>query len=91
MRVHIVTPKAPVIVTVNPRIQPRSSIPGKPPVIFHPGAPGPAKLDPAQYWVLRLPFVYYGPEGPCYPPRDAADGSGRMIRGLISVFPDVNF
>lgn len=54
MRVHIVTPKAPVRVAVMPRVQPSITSP----VLFHTGlaAPG-ALLEPSQYWILRLPYV----------------------------------
>lgn len=53
MRIHVVTPKAPVHVTVNPRVQP-----GPPPCpIFVTGCDEPIKLSQSAYWVLRLPYV----------------------------------
>lgn len=60
MRIHIVTPKAPVFVTLNPRVQ--MSTPPCP--IFYPmnineNKPGEMiKLTQSAYWILRLPFVY---------------------------------
>ncbi|XP_044752474.1 protein SMG8 [Coccinella septempunctata] len=53
MRIHIVTPKAPVHCTLNPRVQPGSNAP-----IFVPTLDGPLKLSQSSYWVLRLPYVY---------------------------------
>lgn len=54
MRIHVVTPKAPVHVTVNPRVQP-----GPPPCpIFVTGCDEPIKLSQSAYWVLRLPYPF---------------------------------
>lgn len=60
MRVHIVTPKAPVFITINPRVQMSVS----PCPIFYPmnineNKPDETiKLTQAAYWILRLPYVY---------------------------------
>ncbi|KAI5741787.1 hypothetical protein M8J76_017083 [Diaphorina citri] len=63
MRLHIVTPKAPVHVTLNPRVQP-----APPPCpIFITGVTEPIRLTQSAYWVLRLPYVYAGERGPCLP------------------------
>ena len=53
MRVHIVTPKAPIYVTVFPTVAVGHS--GQ---VFHPGWSQPVKLPVSTYWVLRLPFIY---------------------------------
>lgn len=54
MRIHVVTPKAPVHVTLNPRVQP-----GPPPCpIFVTGCDEPIKLSQSAYWVLRLPYPF---------------------------------
>lgn len=54
MRIHIVTPKAPVHVTLNPRVQP-----GPPPCpIFVTGCEEPIKLSQSAYWILRLPYPF---------------------------------
>lgn len=54
MRIHVVTPKAPVHVTLNPRVQP-----GPPPCpIFVTGCEEPIKLSQSAYWVLRLPYPF---------------------------------
>ena len=60
MRIHVVTPKAPVFVTLNPRVQmstqpcptfyPMSVNENKPEEMI--------KLTQSAYWILRLPFVY---------------------------------
>ena len=74
MRIHIVTPKAPMHITLNPRVIPCPDGP-----TFHPGWNSPTctnqkssddknasssdnliKLPISSYWVLRLPFIYWG-------------------------------
>ena len=54
MRIHIVTPKAPIHVTLNPRVQPAPS----PCPIFVTGCEQPMKLSQSAYWVLRLPYPF---------------------------------
>ncbi|KAL1497183.1 hypothetical protein ABEB36_008182 [Hypothenemus hampei] len=53
MRLHVVTPKAPVYCTLNPKIQPTAGSP-----IFISTTNGPTKLTQSAYWVMRLPFAY---------------------------------
>ncbi|KAJ8687988.1 hypothetical protein QAD02_023783 [Eretmocerus hayati] len=54
MRIHVVTPKAPVHVTLNPRVQP-----GPPPCpIFVTGCEEPIRLSQSAYWILRLPYPF---------------------------------
>ncbi|XP_066261419.1 nonsense-mediated mRNA decay factor SMG8 [Euwallacea similis] len=53
MRLHVVTPKAPVYCTVSPKVQPAAGSP-----IFITNSDGPKKLTQSAYWVLRLPFAY---------------------------------
>ena len=61
MRIHIVTPKAPMHITVNPKVVPCPDGP-----TFHPGwnsqtaSNNQIKLPISTYWVLRLPFIYWG-------------------------------
>ncbi|KAJ2947264.1 hypothetical protein O0L34_g16976 [Tuta absoluta] len=59
-RIHVVTPKAPVHVTLDPRAQP---VPGGPTFVPQPPDSAPLKLSPSAYWVLRLPFVYADERG----------------------------
>jgi len=54
MRIHVVTPKAPIHVTLNPRVQPAPS----PCPVFVTGCDQPLKLSQSAYWVLRLPYPF---------------------------------
>ncbi|XP_057317890.1 nonsense-mediated mRNA decay factor SMG8 isoform X1 [Microplitis mediator] len=82
MRIHVVTPKAPVHVTLNPRVQP-----GPPPCpIFVTGAEEPIKLSQSAYWVLRLPYVYMGEKGPYLVPKEPVSIShGRLLAGMYGI------
>lgn len=55
MRIHVVTPKAPVNVTLNPRVQPAPS----PCPVFVTGIQEPVRLSQSSYWILRLPYPFY--------------------------------
>ncbi|XP_012536412.1 protein SMG8 [Monomorium pharaonis] len=82
MRIHVVTPKAPVHVTLNPRVQP-----GPPPCpIFVTGCEEPIKLSQSAYWILRLPYVYMGEKGPYLPPKEPVPPShGRLLAGMYGI------
>ncbi|XP_015586501.1 protein SMG8 isoform X2 [Cephus cinctus] len=82
MRIHVVTPKAPVHVTLNPRVQP-----GPPPCpIFVTGCEEPIKLSQSAYWVLRLPYVYMGEKGPYLAPKEPVPIShGRLLAGMYGI------
>ncbi|XP_011266292.1 protein SMG8 [Camponotus floridanus] len=82
MRIHVVTPKAPVHVTLNPRVQP-----GTPPCpIFVTGCEEPIKLSQSAYWILRLPYVYMGEKGPYLPPKEPVAAShGRLLAGMYGI------
>ncbi|KAF2364345.1 Smg8/Smg9 [Trinorchestia longiramus] len=85
-RIHIVTPKAPVHVVVNPRVQPGSApCPTYFPISAdHPGI----ELRSGSYWVLRLPIVYVGENGPFYPPdpsKRIGIENGCLLAGYISM------
>ena len=54
MRIHVVTPKAPVHVTLHPKIQPAP----EPCPTFFPTLNEPLKLSQSAYWVLRLPYPF---------------------------------
>nr|CAD7597733.1 unnamed protein product [Timema genevievae] len=54
MRIHVVTPKAPIHVTLNPRVQPAPA----PCPVFITGFEQPIRLSQSAYWVLRLPKSY---------------------------------
>jgi len=78
-----VTPKAPVNVTLNPRIQPGPH----PCPIFTPGNHDLIKLTPSAYWVLRLPYAYVGDDRVFVPPQDISSYNGRLMRNLCGVVP----
>lgn len=80
MRVHVVTPKAPVSVTVNPRVQPDLAQP----VYFYPTTKGLIQLTWAKYYVLRLPYAYQSPQAVFYPPKTRTT-AGRLLKGMLSV------
>jgi protein SMG8 len=54
MRIHVVTPKAPIHVTLNPRVHPAPS----PCPVFVTGCEQPLRLSQSAYWVLRLPYPF---------------------------------
>ncbi|KIH57410.1 hypothetical protein ANCDUO_12398, partial [Ancylostoma duodenale] len=62
MRVHVVTPKAPITVTIQPAVE----LPGQE-GYFGTGE-GPLQLSWARYYILQLPFIYSGPSGVWIPP-----------------------
>ncbi|XP_053213180.1 nonsense-mediated mRNA decay factor SMG8-like isoform X2 [Panonychus citri] len=80
MRLHVVTPKAPVHVTLNPRVQPAPN----PCPIFSPGNLEPVKLSQSAYWILRLPFVYQGDHGVYMPYKDRLD-SCRLLKDTYGI------
>lgn len=89
IRLHVVTPKAPVHVTLNPRVQP-----APPPCpVFVTGVSEPIRLTQSAYWVLRLPYVYAGERGPCLPqhgypnsaPSDPAVPYARLLAGVYGI------
>ncbi|XP_023232265.1 protein SMG8-like [Centruroides sculpturatus] len=86
MRIHVVTPKAPVHVTLNPKVQPAAL----PCPIFYPGNAEPVKLSQSAYWVLRLPFVYQGEQHSYLPPKDAVSVEAcRLLKGTYNIAEQV--
>lgn len=82
MRVHVVTPKAPVHVTLNPKVQPAPS----PCPVFGPGCEKPIRLSQSAYWILRLPYVYVGDHGPYVSPKEPVPMSyGRLLAGMYGI------
>uniref|UniRef100_A0A914WIP1 Nonsense-mediated mRNA decay factor SMG8 n=1 Tax=Plectus sambesii TaxID=2011161 RepID=A0A914WIP1_9BILA len=80
MRLHIVTPKAPVAVTLNPRVQPSAQSH----LYFHPGTKGLIQLTWGKYYIMRFPYSYVGPDGPIYPPQEQMT-AGRLLKGVLGV------
>ncbi|KAF8797116.1 Protein smg8 like protein [Argiope bruennichi] len=82
MRIHVVTPKAPVHVTLHPKVQPAP----EPCPLFYPTISEPLKLSQSAYWVLRLPFVYESEHGPYLPPREPVPVSAcRLLKGTYNI------
>ncbi|XP_069701408.1 nonsense-mediated mRNA decay factor SMG8 isoform X3 [Periplaneta americana] len=82
MRIHVVTPKAPIHVTLNPRVQPAPS----PCPVFVTGCEQPLKLSQSAYWVLRLPYVYVGEHGPYVAPKQPVPlNYGRLLAGVYGI------
>ncbi|XP_023934832.2 nonsense-mediated mRNA decay factor SMG8 isoform X2 [Bicyclus anynana] len=77
-RLHVVTPKAAVAVTLTPRVQPA---PGRP--AFTPGAGEPLRLSASAYWVLRFPFVYADERGVV--PRSRALAGGCVLAPMFGL------
>ncbi|OQR80306.1 protein SMG8-like [Tropilaelaps mercedesae] len=80
MRLHVVTPKIAIDVTVQPRVQPAPSSP-----VFHPLET--ITLTQSSYWVIRLPYVYKN-KGVVYRPQDSSHWgveSARLLGGTFSV------
>lgn len=79
-RIHCVTPKAPVYITIDPKVKIRKETEN----IFITGWNEPAKLSPAAYWVLRLPNVYQGDDGiPILPPQEVQSPSDALRYGYV--------
>ncbi|XP_050084611.1 nonsense-mediated mRNA decay factor SMG8 isoform X2 [Anopheles aquasalis] len=83
MRVHIITPKAPVNVIIDPKVKifqnnMQSSL------TFNTGLAQPIKLTQSSYWILRLPFVYEGDAGPLEPPAaNSVNPNSAIIHGVL--------
>uniref|UniRef100_A0A8R1DND5 Nonsense-mediated mRNA decay factor SMG8 n=1 Tax=Caenorhabditis japonica TaxID=281687 RepID=A0A8R1DND5_CAEJA len=78
-KIHVVTPKAPVQISVNPQIL----IPG------HEGVYGigqnPLELHHSKYYILHLPAVYSGPSGTWIPEEYSPEKKGVWKGGAIKV------
>ncbi|KAF2880700.1 hypothetical protein ILUMI_25471 [Ignelater luminosus] len=75
MRLHVVTPKAPVHCTLNPRVQPAAGAP-----IFLSTVEGSTALTQSAYWVMRLPYVYVS-DKESYPENHSA----KLLAGVFGV------
>ncbi|KAI8421177.1 hypothetical protein MSG28_008248 [Choristoneura fumiferana] len=80
-RVHVVTPKAPVHVTLDPKVQP---VLGGPIFVPQPVGSPPLELTASAYWVLRLPHTYADERGPLPRPRAPA-ASGLLLAPLFGL------
>lgn len=75
MRLHVVTPKAPVHCTLDPKVQPATGS-----QIFISTPNGPIKLTQSAYWIMRLPYIY-ATEKESYP----QNSTGRLLQGVFGV------
>lgn len=82
MRIHVVTPKAPVYIMLDPKVQIGD-------YIFKLGLPKPPKLSQSAYWILRLPYIYQGDEEPIPPPKEVSTNAlqqhGYLRAGMFGV------
>lgn len=78
-KIHVVTPKAPVQITIDPKIL----VPG------HEGTYGtgqePLELHHSKYYVMHLPAIYSGPSGNWVPDEHNLDRQGIFKGGSIKV------
>ncbi|XP_055641319.1 nonsense-mediated mRNA decay factor SMG8 [Toxorhynchites rutilus septentrionalis] len=88
MRIHIVTPKAPVNVIIEPKVKINQNGTENS-VTFTTGLSEPIKLSQSAYWVLRLPFIYEGDNGPLRPPIEVdpanAALNGALLAGMYGI------
>lgn len=89
MRIHVVTPKAPVNVIIDPKIKLILGHNKANYIIFTTGVPEPIKLSQSTYWILRLPYIYESEGGPIMPPMDVtadnASNYGCLLSGMYGV------
>uniref|UniRef100_A0A183BT03 Nonsense-mediated mRNA decay factor SMG8 n=1 Tax=Globodera pallida TaxID=36090 RepID=A0A183BT03_GLOPA len=83
MRIHIVTPKAPVSVSVQPLIQMLNDD-----GFFFPGQRERIELGWAKYYVMRLPYVYKGPSGTTFHRPNLHEFRGKLLRREIVIPPN---
>ncbi|KAF1764915.1 hypothetical protein GCK72_004866 [Caenorhabditis remanei] len=78
-KIHVVTPKAPVHISINPKML----VPG------HEGVYGtgqePLELHHSKYYILHLPVIYSGPSGTWMPEEYSSDKQGTLRKGAIKV------
>ncbi|XP_057374680.1 nonsense-mediated mRNA decay factor SMG8-like [Daphnia carinata] len=88
MRLHVVTPKAAVHVTVDPKVRP-----APPPCPeFVTGFTEPIQLSPSSYWILRFPYVYEDENQIYTHPKENARAAqhGYLLKGTCGVMELVN-
>ncbi|KAI6236231.1 hypothetical protein M3Y95_00135600 [Aphelenchoides besseyi] len=80
MRLHIVTPKAPICVKLNPLVM-MDATGG-----FHMGQT--AELNWGRYYVLRFPFIYEGPTGMIRKPTTSTT-TGTLLANCIQIYQKI--
>lgn len=82
MRIYVVVPKHPVTITLEPKVVPAPV----PCPVFFPGCKEPITLGNNKFWIMRLPYIYLGDQGPYYAPTDSVSvSSGHLVKGLLKV------
>lgn len=87
LRVHIVTPKAPVHVVLDPKVRP-----APPPCPeFITGFAEPFQLSPSSYWILRLPYIYEDENQIYAQPKEGSRAAqhGYLLKGAYGVVESV--
>nr|SVE71569.1 EOG090X02WG [Daphnia similis]SVE72202.1 EOG090X02WG [Daphnia similis] len=88
MRLHVVTPKAAVHVTIDPKVRP-----APPPCPeFVTGFTEPIQLSPSSYWILRFPYVYEDENQIYTHPKENARAAqhGYLLKGTCGVMELAN-
>ena len=88
MRLHVVTPKAAVHVTLDPKVRP-----APPPCPeFITGYPEPVQLSPSSYWILRFPYVYEDENQIYTLPKESSRAAqhGYLLKGTCGVVEIAN-
>ncbi|KAH8367757.1 hypothetical protein KR084_002438 [Drosophila pseudotakahashii] len=84
MRIHVVTPKAPVNIIVDPKV-----CVDKGKYTFTLGSIIPPRLSQSAYWIIRLPYVYQGDDVLIAPPDklepDDPLAGGYLLPGMFGV------
>ncbi|EFX84763.1 hypothetical protein DAPPUDRAFT_222870 [Daphnia pulex] len=83
MRLHVVTPKAAVHVTIDPKVRP-----APPPCPeFITGFSEPVQLSPSSYWILRFPYVYEDENQIYTLPKESSRAAqhGYLLKGTCGV------
>ena len=84
MRIHVVTPKASVHMSLEPKVRPAP--PPCPEFVAMPGSEVLA-LTPSSYWILRLPYIYEDENQIYAPPKEGSRASqhGYLLKGAFGI------
>ena len=88
MRLYVVTPKAAVHVTLDPKVRPAP----QPCPEFITGYPEPVQLSPSSYWILRFPYVYEDENQIYTLPKESSRAAqhGYLLKGTCGVVEIAN-
>uniref|UniRef100_A0A1I7XYP3 Nonsense-mediated mRNA decay factor SMG8 n=1 Tax=Steinernema glaseri TaxID=37863 RepID=A0A1I7XYP3_9BILA len=80
MRIHVITPKAPVAIHLEPKVQAIGD------EDYFTLGEGPIQLSLAKYYILRFPFCYVGPNGPIRPPTYPV-ANATLLKNCLTIVP----